>query len=102
MQPVDAKERMEVQATTCGLRGPPLECLNRPRKRKYVNGLFCRLPTYSQIARPSIAREFVFPAQPSFPPPRKPAPQPHHIADDFRDRVIMLHRYLLIDLDRGV
>src|SRR5690242_16230939 len=68
-----------------------LKCLNRAVKRKPVKPLFSRHFT-GQTRR----------IRPSWPAAGEPAPQPHDVADDFGDRVIMLDRDFVVDLDRGI
>src|SRR6185312_6113122 len=74
-----------------GLRAPP-ECLNRACKRKSIRPLIDRLKAFQGDFWPVSSRR----------PPRKAALEAHDVADDLGDRLIMLDRDLLVDIDGGV
>ena len=74
-----------------GWRTPP-ECLNRPRKRKPIRQLFDRLKAFQGVFQRFLSHS----------PGSKPALQAHDVADDLGDRVIVLDRNLLVDIDGGI
>ncbi|GCC48527.1 hypothetical protein chiPu_0032671, partial [Chiloscyllium punctatum] len=66
------------------------ECLNRTRKRKSTGRQFRKLRAFQAVFRPLL------------PQAGQAAPQPHHVTDDFGNRVIVLDRDFLVDVDGGI